>query len=195
MTLTMRREGYYSDMNARQALLYSHKRLDVRADIGKGKERIPLGVASIVVCGEEEGEVISNVAVKAVKQDDQSHRAAFVGPKRKKIMSFDDDSFIYDLDESTTLRVGLQVIPRQNERIEPPKIHCGENLTDAKTILKLSDENFLLEKLKTNEIKDILWTKCRRNLQAYFQDSFVVYQFALVHLRMMISVTGSLGHH
>ena len=153
MTLTMKREGCCNDMNARLGLLYSHESIDVKVDIGKGKEIISLGVASIVVSGEEEGEVVANVPVKAVAKDKQNRQTA-VGHIKKTRKSFADDSFIYDLDESTTLRVGVQIIPKQEIRLDPPARKGGLNPTNTNTTLEESDDNSLHKQPELIEKKD-----------------------------------------
>jgi len=141
MTLTMKREGFQTGMKVGQAHMYSHERIDVNVSIGKGKELIPLGVVSIVVSGEEEGEVVSNFSVK------QENR-----PKKKTKKSVKDDPFVYDLDDSSTLRVGVQVIPKQEERDVAPK-YLVEKFANENAILELNDENLLLEQLNLIENK------------------------------------------
>jgi len=157
MTLTMKPQAFRSDMNIRQALMYSHERIDVNVSVGKGKELIPLGVASIIVSGEEEGEIVSNVPVKCAKQDNRNEKLGVKGYTK----SFMDDPFVYCLDENTTLRIGLQVFPKQlqqKRRTESRDDYPAEK--DESAILELNDENSLLEKPKAIEERDELNEVC-----------------------------------
>ena len=154
MTRAMKREGFRSDTKVGQVSLYSHQRIDVNVSIGKGTELIPLGVASIVICGEEEGETVSNVPVKSGTQDELKGQKR-TGPKKKKSRkAFKDDPFVYDLGENATLRVGIQVNPKQVHLQETTQKRGGCSTDDPTTILELNDSNLLLDELKMTEDDD-----------------------------------------
>jgi hypothetical protein len=134
----MQRETYNSNKGRiQQVSHYVHERIDLQVGVARGKELVPLGIASIAVSGEEEQQVITNVPVKSLfpnmdetvtfycpagtnpsnsgrsfpKFTSKSRKMKKSGDKRKD--HFRHDPYAYSLAENATLRVGIRVLPQK----------------------------------------------------------------------------------
>jgi hypothetical protein len=159
LTRVMKRETFRPGTKIGLVSHYVHERLDLDVYIGKGKERIPLGVASIAISGDEEREVITNVPVRALLSEGDRREK-----KIHKHFMDDPNMFIFNLDANATLRVGTRVFPqRLQDQIEKRKqkfnraCYIGEPAANA-MIIELTDENSLIAQLKLTEDKGVLFT-------------------------------------
>jgi hypothetical protein len=128
---------------------YVHETIELHLSLSRGTELVPLGTASIVVSGEEEGEIQMHVPAKPIL-----HKSKNLNPKRLKskfktnpnkygYFSGDPTNRFY-LGENATLRIGVQVIPQGTLKIAEAREKQELNL---KTLLeRIGDEN-----LKKNE--------------------------------------------
>jgi hypothetical protein len=101
---------------------YVHETLELRINLSRGTELIRLGTASLVISGEEEGEVQINVPLKPiVHKSKKTHISRFKGKAKAKSNKYgyfcNDPSRRYFLDDNATLRVGIQVIPEHAMRL------------------------------------------------------------------------------
>ena len=99
---------------------YVHETLELKLNLSRGTELIRLGTASLVISGEEEGEVQINIPAKPIVQNPKkTNKNRFKNGTKWKAKSNkygyfgDDPTRRYYLDENATLRVGIQVIPEQ----------------------------------------------------------------------------------
>eukprot|EP00540_Astrosyne_radiata_P007679 CAMPEP_0116860850 /NCGR_PEP_ID=MMETSP0418-20121206/22662_1 /TAXON_ID=1158023 /ORGANISM="Astrosyne radiata, Strain 13vi08-1A" /LENGTH=464 /DNA_ID=CAMNT_0004495339 /DNA_START=84 /DNA_END=1476 /DNA_ORIENTATION=+ len=78
----MMKESYDRGIHGRGAMVphYVHERIELQINLSKGSESIPLGVATLVVSGEEEGPITMNLPAKAIRF------------KGKKMVMIDDDN-------------------------------------------------------------------------------------------------------
>lgn len=94
---------------------YVHETLELRINLSRGTELIQLGTASIVISGDEEGEMQVHVPAKPIHHKPKSKKLGFKSKttKTNKFGYFSSDpSRRYYLDDNATLRVGVQVIPQ-----------------------------------------------------------------------------------
>lgn len=106
---------------------YAHESIEFNINLTKGRELIPLGVATLVITGDdEEEEVVINLPAKpvgllghkrkvVVADDKKKRRPAtptrIFKPKVKRAAFASDPDRKFNLDENATLRVAVQVIP------------------------------------------------------------------------------------
>jgi hypothetical protein len=124
ITRVMQREHFHPVKKIGHISNYVHERIDLNVSVGKGREMIPLGTASLALTGDEEGEVITSVPVKSVAPRAAAaprRKMRFKSPENKrskgrKRQSFcQDPRHVYALDENATLRVGIRVVPARLE--------------------------------------------------------------------------------
>ena len=159
----MQRQAYQRDLSIRDVGNYAPETIEVKVGVGRGKEIIPLGIASISITGEEEGEIFTNVPVKdlAPEKDKRKTFRPKAGrtkknrkKKRRAAIFSGDPNWCFGLEENATLRVGVKVVPSEikqsNEerrlRTEKSLDEILEGLYDENLIIELNDENSLLEK-------------------------------------------------
>jgi hypothetical protein len=139
---------------------YVHETLELRINLSRGTELIQLGTASIVISGDEEGEMQMHVPAKPIHHKPKSKKLGFKSKtaKTNKDGYFTSDpSRRYYLDDNATLRVGVQVIPQEALQVakEREKLDVGlkqmlerigdENLErgDHRRIKQFAIENFM----------------------------------------------------
>lgn len=113
MVRAMKREAFRPDVKIEEVNNYMHETVDLNVSLGRGRDLFPIGSASLVVTGDEEGEVMMNLPVKP--------RGTFSSPSSKRNQRrnkernyFQHDRFRrYVLDDNATLRVGIRVIPQK----------------------------------------------------------------------------------
>lgn len=159
----MQRQTFQRDLSIRDVSNYAPETIEVKVGVGRGKEVIPLGIASIAITGEEEGEVFTNVPVKGLAPE-KGKRKVFrqkAGPnsktptkKRRAGMFSEDPNWCFRLEENATLRVGVKVIPSEiKENSEEKALKATDKtldeildgLYDENLVIELNDENSLLE--------------------------------------------------
>jgi hypothetical protein len=166
MIRVMKRETYRPETKIGQLSGYVHETIDLGVCLGRGKELVNLGVVSLAITGDEEGEVVMNLPVKSLTLPHASARRKSSQKKRSKIPSFPHDpSRSYLLDDNATLRVGVRVLPQQaikkaNDRADQEKIRKErsledilEGLFDENIILELNDEYSLIDRLVNGQNK------------------------------------------
>jgi hypothetical protein len=161
MIRVMKGENYHPE-GAKIAQLsgFVHETIDLGVCLGKGKEMIPLGVASFAITGDEEGEVILNLPVKSKPREKKKKRT-------KKAAFPQDPNKSYLLDDNATLRVGLRVLPQHTiqkakDRIDQDRVKekrsleaVLEGLFDENLVLELNDESSLLDRFVANQKKKL----------------------------------------
>ena len=122
---------------------YVHETLELRINLSRGTELVPLGSAAIVISGDEEGEVQMHVPTQAIKNKPKTTklgRRFKSKPKGNKYGYFmSDPSRRYYLDDNATLRVGIQVIPQTAVKIAEEREK--QDLDLKKMLERISDEN------------------------------------------------------
>ena len=96
---------------------YVHEKVELNINLSRGTELIRLGTASLVISGEEEGEILINVPAKAfVHKSKNMNKKKFKKGKAIKSNKYgyfaNDLTRRYSLEENATLRVGIRVIPQ-----------------------------------------------------------------------------------
>ncbi len=142
-----RREGRIDHMSQ-----YLPEMVELVVGVAKGKEIFPLGIASIVVSGEEEGERLVNIPIKSfLVRNDKMRRNG----RQKKGLTFDGDSYWYSLDNNAFMRVGICVIPRHN--FIPKTMKTTEKTNsipeedEENMFIELNDENSLIAQFKESQ--------------------------------------------
>lgn len=101
---------------------YVHETIDLRINLCRGKEMIPLGIASLAISGDEEGESLINIPLfrvssKGKKVVGTPPKGVFKKSKSKKSSKGtafpSDPSKKFSLAENATLRVTVRVIPHE----------------------------------------------------------------------------------
>jgi hypothetical protein len=114
----MQQESFVpGDVQAAGVPNYVHETVELRISLSRGTDLVPLGTASLVISGEEEGEILMNIPAKPLR-----HKSEKIKPKRfksRKLKSEYNERGYFTCDptrqfslEHATLRVGVQVIPQ-----------------------------------------------------------------------------------
>ena len=105
---------------------YVHEHVQIGINLCRGKELMRLGVATLIITGEEEGQVMmhiparpcANPGVQERSLSSKSHRSGSKkreSKKSKKLKThFENDNCSFRLDENSSLYLGVQVNPRQD---------------------------------------------------------------------------------
>lgn len=126
---------------------YVHETIELGINLSRGTEMLRLGSASLVVGGEEEGEVYMNVPAKPNILKNKK----FTKKKNKYGFFANDPTRRYYLDENASIRVGVQVVPETTLRF-------------AKEKDKLKKENELRQILDDDNLKFLLLQMGNENL-------------------------------
>ena len=137
---------------------FVHETIDLRINLAKGNELIPLGIATLVISGDEEGQVLMSVPAKSVRvkkgktilvESDrgtrQPRRPAIFRRKVPARPSFGSDPLRkYALDENATLRVLVQAIPHGTlKAAEASK--ARREMMMRRELKRLTEENSIVE--------------------------------------------------
>ncbi len=110
LTRCMKQEGFVPGTGIRSN--YVHETLELRINLSRGTELLRLGTATLVLSGDEEGEVQMLLPAKPLDQKKQVNRNR-VKAKPNKYGYFSGDlTRRFFLDENSTLRVGIRVRPQ-----------------------------------------------------------------------------------
>ena len=152
ITRNMRRQRFHREIRINQISQLLPERIDLVVGIARGKDISPLGVASVVVNGEEEGESVINIPIKSLTQNDKvlSKKA-----RQKRGLVFEGDSYWYSLDFNAFLRIGICAIPRHNyipRLLEiKNKTKSSSEKSEDDVFIELNDENSLIAHFKESE--------------------------------------------
>jgi hypothetical protein len=153
LTRNMRRQCFHREARIDQVSQFLPERVDLVVGIARGKDIFPLGVASVVVNGEEEGESVMNIPIKSLVT--QNEKMLSKKGRQKKGLLFDGDSYWYSLEFNAFLRVGICVIPRHNYIPKTMETMNKFNSTIEKSednmYIELNDENSLIAHFKDSE--------------------------------------------
>jgi hypothetical protein len=137
---------------------YSPETVELRINLSRGTELIRLGTASLVINGDEEGEVSMNIPAKPIPLNTKKLKK-----KKNKYGYFSEDpTRRYFLDDNATLRIGIQVIPEEAVRFvqEKEKVKREHELNqilqqdDLKELLRqMGNDN--LDRTQRLEIKSL----------------------------------------
>jgi hypothetical protein len=117
---------------------FVHETLHLEINLKRASEIIPLGVASLVISGDEEGALTMNIPTKPIRlKGKQIVVADTLSTKKKKKGFFSkhnlkpsfpsDKSVEYTLDENAALRISLQVVPHSSmKETEAAKIRRAD---------------------------------------------------------------------
>ena len=166
ITRVMQKQSYRPEISIREVVNYMPETIEFKVGVGRGKEVISLGVASISVTGDEEGETIATVPVKVLSPD-KSKRKIFgskTGRKKRKQRAVfsGDPGWSYALYENATLRVGVRVSIHDSEkRHETWKKSKAKSLDDIlegmydeNMVIELDDENSLLQQFMGHPVEE-----------------------------------------
>lgn len=153
----MKRECYRPGVQIQDVCNYANETVDLQVYIGRGTSLIHVGVASLVITGDEEGEVIINIPAKPIdtpQQDvlENGHRGTRKKGMWKPVFPNNPNKH-FSLGQNAFLRVGVRVSPyqklespRKTEAVRENKF--SKSRTKAGNIIvELEDENSLIAKL------------------------------------------------
>lgn len=128
---------------------YCHQTIELAININRGTELIRLGTASIVVNGEEEGEVEMNVTTTPFL-----FKSKKLKKKKSKYGYFSNDSSKrFYLDKNSVLKVGVQVVPEDAMRFAREKEKKKEkNESVLNELLEQDQFKTLLEEMSNNDL-------------------------------------------
>jgi hypothetical protein len=110
---TMRRENYRPGLSIEDVSNYSYETVDLNVLVGHRQDLVSLGVASLVITGEEEGEHVMKIPVRQSAQNVHHNKGS--GKSKGKGSSAacfpHDPEWRYSLEENATLCVGVRVVP------------------------------------------------------------------------------------
>ena len=126
---------------------YVKETMELRINLSRGTELVPLGTASIVISGDEEGEVQMHVPTQPTQNKPKTKKLAPRFKSKSKSNKYgyftSDPSRRYYLDENATLRVGVKVIPQSAVKIAEEREKHDKSLKQM--LERISDENLELE--------------------------------------------------
>ena len=101
---------------------YEHETIKIGLNLCRGKELLRLGTATLVVTGEEEGEVMIHIPVSPISElqkvkvkGGQPGKKSKQKKERKEIKTcFENDNRHFTLAENSSLHVGVRVHPQQD---------------------------------------------------------------------------------
>jgi hypothetical protein len=96
---------------------YVHETIELGINLSRGTEMVPLGTASLIIGGEEEGEVCINIPAKPIA----FKNTKFFKKKNKYGYFLNDPIRRYYLDENASIKVGIQVVPEATLRFAKEK--------------------------------------------------------------------------
>lgn len=155
----MKRENYHPETKLRNIANYMHETIDLNVFVGRGKELLTLGTASLAVAGDEEAEVTMNIPVKPMltenRRDDllippKSRRKSRKNTRkylRNKPSFLHEPTKTYSLAENATLRIGVRVLPHKVVQEASKKSTCTvDDKDELEDLLRgMVDENLLIE--------------------------------------------------
>mmetsp|Transcript_7963 Transcript_7963/g.19588 ORF Transcript_7963/g.19588 Transcript_7963/m.19588 type:complete len:444 (+) Transcript_7963:93-1424(+) len=129
---------------------YCHQTIELGINISRGTELIRLGTASIVINGEEEGEVEMNVSTTPFV-----FKSKKLKKKKTKYGYFSNDSSRrFYLEKNSALKVGVQVIPEDAMRFAREKEKTRQKNENALNELLEQDKfKALLEEIESDDLK------------------------------------------
>jgi len=117
----MKRQHYRPGLKIEDVRNYSHETVDLHISLGRGKDLLPLGIASLAVSGDEEGEILMTLPAKPGggsiwHRGKKARRRRSRGRHVHNNNSFPrDPSTAFQLDGNASLRVGVRVTPYKPE--------------------------------------------------------------------------------
>ena len=114
MSRVMKRQSFDPLKKAPEISNYVPETIEINVGLLRGREKISLAEASIVVTGEEENDTLLSVPVKALSK--AKSKLSFLRPKnkerkRKEAIFALDAGVSYELEENAILRVGVKTSP------------------------------------------------------------------------------------
>jgi hypothetical protein len=145
----MQRESYRPGTKIGQVSHYVCERIDLNISVGQGKDIQPLGVASIVISGDDDGEVLMNAPVKQVAASD--------GPRGIR------SGVTYSFEENATLRLGVRVFPHHlKDRMQTRGdfyLDCDSDDACSKVVaVEIDKKHSILASFLRNKSKRALYT-------------------------------------
>jgi hypothetical protein len=135
MERVMMKEAFSRRKTPTQVSNFVHETVDLTMNLKQGNELIPLGVATLVISGDEEGPVHMTLPAKPVRfkgktvvvegiaptvnsdsKSSKGKRRPLFGKSKQKPCFAHDKSQTYTLDENATLKIAVQVIPHATLR-------------------------------------------------------------------------------
>jgi hypothetical protein len=135
MVRVMKQQAYKSGTGVGEVSAYVHETVELCVFAGRSKELIPLGVASIIVTGDEEVEHVLNLPVKQPKAGtslfDKHFKVSKKKRSKKKAGSFSHNRRQrFELEDNATLRVGVRVLPQHALRQAKQRAHVHKEKED-----------------------------------------------------------------
>jgi hypothetical protein len=97
---------------------YIHEQVQIGINLCRGGELMRLGVATLIITGEEEGQVMMHVPTRPVSNAGIQYKKHTSRARKKEIkknkFSFQNDDKVYRLDENASLYLGVQVNPQRD---------------------------------------------------------------------------------
>lgn len=110
LTRCMKQEAYVPGAGIGSS--YVHETLELKINLSRGTELLRLGTATLVISGEEEGEIQMLVPAKPIDQDKKVNKKRAKAKPNKYGFFSGDFTRRFFLDENSTLRVGIRVLPQ-----------------------------------------------------------------------------------
>jgi hypothetical protein len=140
---------------------YVHETLELKINLSRGTELLRLGTATLVLTGEEEGEIQIIVPVKAIDLSKKMNKKRVkVQPNKYGFFSGDSTRRFF-LDENSTLRVGIRVLPqdtvmaaedRERKENDLRQMLGSRNLKEM--VQSMGDLNVMNGELRMNHYED-----------------------------------------
>jgi hypothetical protein len=161
----MMREPFRRGTAIAQVSHYVCEKVDLNIAIGRGKSIISLGVASILISGDDDGEIMMLVPVKL-------HTGTLSDGKH----AFASESSLYTLAENASLRIGIRVFPQHMKDRMPEKgdfyLDCDSDDTHSQgVIVHIDDAHSMIKELYFTSPEHALYTDEGRPYYAEMEPS------------------------
>ncbi|KAL3902519.1 MAG: hypothetical protein SGILL_010792, partial [Bacillariaceae sp.] len=128
---------------------YINQTVELRINLSRGTELLRLGTATLVINGDEEGELTMSIPAKSTLPNMKKSKRK----KKNKYGYFSDDqSRRYYLDENATVKIGIQVIPEDTVRFSQEK-DKSKREQELKQLLKNDDLKELLRQMGNDNLE------------------------------------------
>lgn len=154
---------------------YVHEHVQIGINLCRGHELMRLGVATLIITGEEEGQVMMHIPARPcanpgvqerkLKPKSSSHNNKKKESKRNKKklkMHFENDTCTFRLEENSSLFLGVQVNPRQDveaaeryqEDIQPSESQLLRNMHAANVVMMETRDHAKREKVMSQRMME-----------------------------------------
>jgi hypothetical protein len=148
---------------------YVHEKIELQVHLSRGTELLKLGSATVMISGDEEGEHLMIVPIKPSDQKKKNTKKRMKTKSIKQGYFSGDLSRRFYLDEHSTMRVGVRILPQAALDSTEGK---ERNENQARNSLPSGELKNMVQKMgHLNVSKGAVGTECHSTLRHQFEDN------------------------